>query len=202
MKRLLFSALTVSLLFSGFPSVLPVRAYAQHLKVPIPKPFGLEVGKTTEEEFKKFIARKGWDVVASGYRIIRDNITNPNITGYKVKGLPLEKLDSAYFWFYKGKLMKIDYRLSEDMAKSTFKTYYDLLVKKYGSPVRYRPPNLQDGEAVWNIRGVKILLYVPWVSSTTYLQYIDPELNRKADISDREVYRKITARKAKNNQGI
>ncbi len=98
--------------------------------------------------------------------------------------------------------MKIDYRLSEDMAKSTFKTYYNLLVKKYGPPASYQPPNLQAGEAIWNVGGVKIFLYVPWVSTTTYLQYIDPELNRKADISDREVYRKIIAQKAKNNQGI
>ncbi len=202
MRKLLVSVLTAGFFFSGFPLTGFTVASAQQQRVSVPRPFGLEVGKTTEEEFKKFVIKKGWNVVASGYRIIRDDITNPNVTGYQVKGLPLEKLDSAYFWFYKGKLMKIDYRLSEDMAKSTFKTYYDLLVKKYGPPASYQPPNLQAGEAIWNVGGVKIFLYVPWVSTTTYLQYIDPELNRKADISDREVYRKITAQKAKNNQGI
>ncbi|TCK02896.1 tetratricopeptide repeat protein [Phorcysia thermohydrogeniphila] len=167
-----------------------------------PSPFGLTVGVTTEDEFKEIVKNKGWQIVESGYRVIKNDISNPDVTGYKVAGLPLEKLKSAYFWFFKGKLMKIDYRLEEFMDKSTFYMYYDLLKNKYGTPLSYKKPQVSEGRALWKIGGVEIELYCPWVTTTTYLSYTDPDLYSKAAESDRAVYEEQTKKKAKSLEGI
>ncbi|MEO2068646.1 MAG: tetratricopeptide repeat protein [Desulfurobacteriaceae bacterium] len=167
-----------------------------------PSFFGLKVGFTTEEEFKKIVKDKGWKIEKAGHRIVKDDISNPNVTGYVVSGIPLEKISSAYFWFFKGKLMKIEYRLSESKDKSTFYTYYDLLRNKYGNPDSYTKPHLADGKAVWNIGGVEIKLFSPWVSEITYLTYTDLYLSSLADKSDREIYKEETKKEAKPLEGI
>ena len=67
----------------------------------IPSPFGLKLGLTTEEEFKEVAKRKGWEIEKSGYRIIRDNISNPNVTGYVIVGIPSKNLTQLIFGFLK-----------------------------------------------------------------------------------------------------
>jgi len=167
-----------------------------------PSPFGLTVGITSEDEFKEIVKAKGWRIEGSGYRIIKNDIVNPDVTGYKVTGLPLEKLNSAYFWFFKGTLMEIEYRLHESMDKSTFYMYYDLLKNKYGNPSSYTKPELANGRALWKVGGVEIELYCPWVGGTTYLFYTDPDLYSKAAESDKAVYEEQTKEKAKSLEGI
>jgi len=168
----------------------------------VPSPFGLTVGVTREEEFKEIVKNKGWKIAKSGYRVIKNDIVNPNVTGYKIVDLPLEKLKSAYFWFFKGKLMKIDYRLRESMDKSTFYMYYDLLKNKYGNPLSYTPPKLKDGKALWKVGGIEIELYSPWVTTITYLSYTDPNLYSQAAESDKAIYEEQTRKKAKSLEGI
>jgi TPR repeat protein len=162
-----------------------------------PSPFGLTVGVTTEDEFKEIVKNKGWQIVDSGYRVIKNNIVNPDVTGYKVVGLPLEKLKSAYFWFFKGKLMEIEYRLKESLDKSTFSLYYDLLKNKYGNPVIYT-----NTRALWRIGKVEVELYCSLFETTTYLLYKDPVLYLKAENSDRAIYEEQTKKKAKSLEGI
>ena len=98
--------------------------------------------------------------------------------------------------------MRIEYRLSESMNKSSFYTYYDLLKNKYGNPNTYVKPYLANGKAIWNIGGVEIKLYSPWVTGITYLTYTDPSLYSQANESDREIYQQETKHKAKLLEGI
>ncbi len=91
-----------------------------------PAPLGLELGKTTEKRFLNLVKQKGWRIEKSGYRIIKGDISNPDVTGYIISGIKLDKLDSATFWFYKSTLFKIIYTLRENMNKEAF-------VRRWGS---------------------------------------------------------------------
>jgi hypothetical protein len=55
------------------------------------------------------IAKEGGKVVDSGYKVIKGDVVNPNVEGVEVEGLPVDNLTSATFWFFKGKLYKIEY---------------------------------------------------------------------------------------------
>ncbi|EDP75970.1 hypothetical protein [Hydrogenivirga sp. 128-5-R1-1] len=167
-----------------------------------PAPFGLELGKTTEKEFLKVVKQKGWNIEKSGYRIIEADITNPDVTGYAISGINLDKLSEAVFWFYKGTLFKIVYTFSEDMQKNTFYLYFDQLKAKYGKPSSYRKPWLSDGEAVWRFGNVKLELYCPWVGRSTYILYVHTPLDRKAEKSDEAYYRKYIREKSKKTEGL
>ncbi|RMA97265.1 tetratricopeptide repeat protein [Hydrogenothermus marinus] len=168
----------------------------------IPKPFGLVVGKTTQEEFLRIVKERNWNISNKGYRIIKDDVSNPNIYGYFIDNINLKYLDTAKFWFYKGILMKIDYELSEDMGKNTFKVYYDKLKAKYGAPAIYREPYLAEGLAEWNFGNVKVILRVPWVSTYTYLTYEDIKLTQEADKDDEEYYKSYIQKTSKDIEGL
>ncbi len=169
------------------------------------KIFGLIMGKSTEVEFKNLVKRKGWKIVKAGNRIIKDDIVNPYVMGYVVKGLPLDKLDDAVFMFYRGKLMNVTYELREYMDKSTFYEYLDLLKQKHGQPTIYNPPRLQTGKAVWtnvNESDVTISLICPWVTSITYLICKDVKLSKKANSLDKKIYQEKIKKKAKQIEGF
>lgn len=167
-----------------------------------PRPFGLELGKTSEKEFLRTIKKKGWRVVESGYKVIEADITNPEVTGYIISGINLEKLKKASFWFYKGTLFKIVYTFNEDMEKSTFYLYFDQLRAKYGKPKSYIKPWLSNGEAVWVFGNIKLELYCPWVSRETYILYLHTPLNKKVKERDDFYYMKFIKEKSKNTEGL
>jgi len=168
----------------------------------IPKPFGLVVGITTQDEFLSIAKQKNWNIAKKGNRIIKDDISNPNVYGYFVDNINLNSLSTAKFWFYKGKLMSIEYVLYEDINKSTFKSYYDKLKAKYGAPVRYREPYLAQGLAEWDFGNVKIELSVPWVSRHTYLEYKDINLVKAADKDDEDYYESYIQKTSKDIEGL
>ena len=60
-----------------------------------PKPFGLILGKTTENEAISILQKEGGRIINTGYRIIKGDITNPNIKAVEFKGLPIENLIKA-----------------------------------------------------------------------------------------------------------
>jgi len=167
-----------------------------------PAPFGLELGKTTEKAFLKLVRQKGWHIEKSGYRIIEGDITNPDVAGYIISGIELDRLDSATFWFYKGTLFKIVYTLREDMNKKTFYLYLDQLKAKYGKPVSYTKPWLANGEAIWKFGSVELSLYCPWVGRETYIVYVHTTLDRKAEKSDEAYYRKYIREKSKKLEAL
>ncbi len=167
-----------------------------------PTPFGLELGKTTEKEFLSLVKQKGWRIEKSGYRIIEGDLTNPDVTGYIISGINLDRLESATFWFYKGTLFKIVYTLSENMDKKTFYLYFDQLKAKYGKPISYTKPWLANGEAVWRFGNVKLSLYCPWVGRKTYIMYVHTALDRQAEKSDEAYYRKYIREKSKKLEAL
>ena len=167
-----------------------------------PSPFGLKLGKTTEGEFLKVVEDRGWRVEKSGYRIIKGDVSNPEVSGYQIGGINLDKLSQAFFWFYKGVLFQVEYRLYENMSKETFKYYYEQLRAKYGRPSVYREPWLQNGRAVWKFRNVTLELYSPWVGRVTYLTYTHRRLNAEAERSDKKHYREYIKRKSRTTEGI
>jgi hypothetical protein len=167
-----------------------------------PAPFGLNLGKTTEEEFLSVVKSKGWTVGKSGYRIIKGDITNPDVTGYLISGIDIERLDEAYFWFYKGKLFQIEYRLAENMNKETFYLYYDQLKAKYSNPVAFTKPWLADGRALWRFGEVEVELFVPWVSRITYLTYTHRTLYKQSEKSDEVYYRNYIKKKGGSTEGL
>lgn len=167
-----------------------------------PSIFGLRIGYATEDDFVKTVKQKGWKIIKSGYKVIRSDIVNPNVKGYIVSGIPLQKLDSAVFWFFKGVLFEVNYTFTETMNKSTFYTYYDLLRKKYGSPEMYTRPHLSDGRAKWSKGDVLIELHAPWARPNTYLEYVNLTVWDEAANSDDEIYKKEIDKKSKSLEGI
>jgi len=112
MKKLLTFALLVFLSLLAFKNF----AFAQQK----PEPFGLKLGISTKEETMNVIAKEGGRVVNSGYKVIKGDVVNPNVEGVEVERLPVDNLTSATFWFFKGKLYKIEYRFPLSMNKEEF----------------------------------------------------------------------------------
>jgi hypothetical protein len=181
MKKLLTFALLV------FISLL---VFAQQK----PEPFGLKLGISTKEETMKVISKEGGRVVDSGYKVIKGDVVNPNVEGVVVRRLPVDNLVSATFWFFKGKLYKIEYLFPLSMEKEEFYVVYEQLRKKYGNPRRYVRPYLADGVAEWNFGDVRMSLIAPWVSRSMYLIYEHTPTAREVEKSDQEVFNKETAK--------
>jgi len=181
MKKLLTFALLV---------FLSLLAFAQQK----PEPFGLKLGISTKEETMKVIAKEGGRVINSGYRVIKGDVVNPNVEGVVVRRLPVDNLVSATFWFFKGKLYKIEYLFPLSMEKEEFYMVYEQLKKKYGNPKRYVKPYLADGVAEWNFGDVRMSLIAPWVSESMYLIYEHTPTAREVEKSDQEVFNKETAK--------
>ena len=181
MKKLLTFALLV---------FLSLLAFAQQK----PEPFGLKLGISTKEENMNVIAKEGGRVINSGYRVIKGDVVNPNVEGVVVRRLPVDNLVSATFWFFKGKLYKIEYLFPLSMEKEEFYMVYEQLKKKYGNPRRYVKPYLADGIAEWNFGDVRMSLIAPWVSESMYLIYEHTPTAREVEKSDQEVFNKETAK--------
>uniref|UniRef100_A0A7C5X1Y2 Uncharacterized protein n=1 Tax=Thermocrinis ruber TaxID=75906 RepID=A0A7C5X1Y2_9AQUI len=169
---------------------LSLLAFAQQK----PEPFGLKLGISTKEETMNVIAKEGGRVINSGYRVIKGDVVNPNVEGVVVRRLPVDNLVSATFWFFKGKLYKIDYLFPLSMEKEEFYMVYEQLKKKYGNPKRYVRPYLADGVAEWNFGDVRMSLIAPWVSESMYLIYEHTPTAREVEKSDQEVFNKETAK--------
>jgi thioredoxin-related protein len=102
---------------------LSLLAFAQQK----PEPFGLKLGISTKEETMNVIAKEGGRVINSGYRVIKGDVVNPNVEGVVVRRLPVDNLVSATFWFFKGKLYKIEYLFPLSMEKEEFYMVYEQL---------------------------------------------------------------------------
>lgn len=162
-----------------------------------PQPFGLKLGVSTKEETLEIIKNEGGKITESGYKVIKGDITNPNVEGVEVKGLPVDNLSYATFWFFKGKLYMIVYHFPLSMNKEEFYVLFEQLKKRYGQPKRYVKPWLANGIAVWNFGDVRMTLSAPWVSWEMYLIYEHLPLVKEVEKSDAEVYHRETAKPKK-----
>ena len=162
-----------------------------------PQPFGLKLGISTKEETLEIIKKEGGKITESGYKVIKGDITNPNVEGIEVKGLPVDNLSHATFWFFKGKLYMIVYHFPLSMNHDEFYVLSDQLKKTYGQPKRYVRPWLANGLAVWDFGDVRITLSAPWASWTMYLTYEHIPLAKEVEKSDAEVYHRETAKPKK-----
>ncbi len=162
-----------------------------------PEPFDLKLGITTKSEALKIIRQEGGRVVSQGYKIIKGRIVNPNVEGVEVKGLPVDGLISATFWFYKDKLYLIEYTFPLSMNKEEFTVVYNQLRAKYGAPKRFVKPWLADGVAEWGFGDIVVRLSAPWVSWNMYLTYEHIPLSEEVEKSDQEVFQKETAKPKK-----
>ena len=179
------------------------RSCYKYKKVKIyPKPFGLKLGYSTKSEFSTILKKKNWVIKTKGYKIIKDNISSPNVYGYFIENINLKNLKIAKFWFYKDTLMQITYILYDDMNKSTFKSYYDKLKAKYGKPDKYTEPHLADGYAEWNFMDIKIKLICPWTSKYAYLIYENDYLVKLADKDDQKYYQDYIKKTSKDIEGL
>jgi len=185
MKKLLTFALLV---------FLSLFAFAQQK----PEPFGLKLGISTKEETMSVIEKEGGKVVGSGYKVIKGDVVNPNVEEVEVERLPVDNLTSATFWFFKGKLYRIEYRFPLSMEKEEFDVIFEQLRKKYGNPRRYVRPYLEDGVAEWNFGDVRMTLTAPWVSEDMYLIYEHTPTAMEVEKNDQEVFdEEITKRPMK-----
>ncbi len=175
MKKLLTFALLV---------FLSLVAFAQQK----PEPFGLKLGISTKEETMKVIEKEGGRVVDSGYKVIKADVVNPNVEGVEVERLPVYNLASATFWFFKGKLYKIEYCFPLSMNKEEFDVIFEQLKRKYGNPRRYVRPYIADGIAEWDFGDVRMTLTAPWASDDMYLIYEHTPTAREVEKNDREVF--------------
>jgi len=183
MKKLLTFALLV---------FLSLFAFAQQK----PEPFGLKLGISTKEETMKVIAKEGGRLVGSGYKVIKGDVVNPNVEGVKVERLPVDNLVSATFWFFKGKLYKIEYLFPLSMDKEEFYVISEQLRKKYGNPRRYVRPYLADGIAEWNFGDVRMILTAPWGFEDMHLTYEHTPTAMEVEKNDQEVFEEEIAKRS------
>jgi len=161
-----------------------------------PEPFGLKLGISTKEETMNAIAKEGGRVVGSGYKVIKGDVVNPNVEGVKVERLPVDNLVSATFWFFKGKLYRIEYIFPLSMNKEEFYVISEQLRKKYGNPRRYVEPYLADGVAEWDFGDVRMSLIAPWVSWSMYLTYEHTTTAMEVEKNDQEVFDEEIAKRS------
>jgi hypothetical protein len=183
MKKLLTFALLV---------FLSLLAFAQQK----PEPFGLKLGISIKEETMNVIAKEGGRVVDSGYKVIKGDVVNTNVEGVVVRRLPVDNLVSATFWFFKGKLYKIEYRFPLSMNKEEFYVIFEQLRKKYGNPKRYVRPYLADGIAEWNFGDVRMSLIAPWGFGDMYLTYEHTLTAIEVEKNDKEVFDEEIAKRS------
>jgi len=162
-----------------------------------PKPFGLILGKTSKSETMSILKKEGGRIVKTGYRVIKGDIVNPNVEGVTVKGLPVENLSQATFWFFQGVLFQIVYEFPLSMEKEEFYILFNQLKSKYGKPSKFIKPYLADGLALWKIKDVEIKLIAPWVSWNMYLTYTHVPLNKKVEADNERVFREATSKPKK-----
>ena len=161
-----------------------------------PEPFGLKLGISTKEETMKVIAKEGGRIVGSGYKVIKGDVVNPNVEGVEVERLPVDNLVSATFWFFKGKLYRIEYIFPLSMKKEEFYVISEQLKKKYGNPRRYVEPYLADGVAEWDFGDVRMSLIAPWVSWSMYLTYEHTTTAMEVEKNDQEVFDEEIAKRS------
>jgi hypothetical protein len=162
-----------------------------------PKPFGLILGKTTENEAISILQKEGGRIINTGYRIIKGDITNPNIKAVEFKRLPIENLIKARTWFYQGTLFEIVYFFPISMNKDEFYVLYKQLESKYGKPAKYVKPWLADGLALWKFKDIEVKITAPWVSDEMYLNYKHVPFSKKAEQSDKEILKQETSKPKK-----
>jgi len=162
-----------------------------------PKPFGLILGKTTENEAISILQKEGGRIINTAYRIIKGDITNPNIKAVEFKRLPIENLIKARTWFYQGTLFEIVYFFPILMNKDEFYVLYKQLESKYGKPAKYVKPWLADGLALWKFKDIEVKITAPWVSDEMYLKYTHVPFSKKAEQSDKEILKQETSKPKK-----
>lgn len=162
-----------------------------------PRPFGLILGKTSKSEAIAILEKEGGRIVNSGYRVIKGDIANPNVEGVTFKGLPVENLSEATFWFFQGVLFQITYEFPLSMSKEEFYVLFNQLKSKYGKPSRYVKPYLADGLALWKFGNVEVKLLAPWVSRGMYVTYTHTPLYKRAEADDQRVFRESTSKPKK-----
>jgi hypothetical protein len=160
-------------------------------------PFGLRLGVDTPETVKKVVMANGGVIKEEGNKIIKQDIVNPDIYGLKVENLNVDYLDYAMFWFYKGRLYKIEYVFPLNMEHEEFYLIDKKLRAKYGNPSRYVKPYLADGVAVWRNGDIEIKLLAPWVSWSMYLTYTHKPLESQALNSDNYYLNKTLSKPSK-----
>ena len=160
-------------------------------------PFGLRLGVDTPETVKKVVMANGGVVEEEGNKIIKQDIVNPDIYGFKVENLNVDYLDYAMFWFYKVKLYQIEYVFPLNMEHEEFYLIGKKLRAKYGNPSRYVKPYLADGVAVWRNGDIEIKLLAPWVSRSMYLTYTHKQLESQALSSNNYYLNKTLSKPSK-----
>lgn len=191
-KQTVAAAAALLLVFAALPSFAAEK----------PMPFGLQIGVSTSRDALAVIEAEGGRITRSGNRIISGDIVNPAVEGMIVEGLKIEGLREARFWFLNGTLMGIDYDFPASMSKSEFYRLLDLLREKYGKPIQLQRPQLAEGIAVWRSGDVETRLSVPWVASSTSLEYRSISLVKKAAVEDRKVYERENRATARRQKGI
>lgn len=110
-------------------------------KADAPQPFNMTMGKTNLSEAREIWLAEGAEVGGDGYGDAKpsygdsdpDGVANKRVVLVDVKGLPLDRLESARFGFFDQTLYLIKYSF-EDGAD--FEKIYLQVVAKYGHPKR------------------------------------------------------------------
>lgn len=173
----------------GLVIIISILFFTSSVFAKEPKPFGLILGKTSESEAISVLKKEGGKVINTGYRVIKGNIINPNVKAVEFKGLPIEDLIKATFWFYQGTLFEIVYTFPLSMNKDEFYVLYNQLKTKYGKPRKLVKPWLADGIALWKFKNIEVKIVAPWTSFNMYLIYTHIPLSKKADQSDNEIFK-------------
>lgn len=161
-----------------------------------PTPFDLIFGQTNREEAYKILQGQGGTLETEGYRVIKDDISNPNIIGAFFRGVKIDGVMTTKAWFYKDTIMTLNYELS-----SSFKTFYDQLKERYGTPTKSRSGFGGEEYAIWKFKDVDLELVHPFMGTFT-MSYTYIPLWGKSKQDDSTHYSETTKEKAKKQKGF
>lgn len=192
------AAILACVLLSGHPAEAGSRKQAKETKKDLkeaPQPFGLVFGKSSRADALKTLQEQGGRITSAGRRIIKDELSNPDVEGYFLSGVQLEGVHQTKVWFYRETLMGIDYILSV-----SFKTIFDQLREKYGAPAS-EGEGFGETHASWRFKDVVLSLDKSFIGDLM-LSYRHTPLYGDAKQSDNRYYSQITKEKAKSQQGF
>jgi len=173
-------------------------------EAPAPQPFDLVLGKATLSDAQETWKREGATVTGQGYGDAKpsyvdndpDGVGNERVLLLDVKGLPLERLQTARFGFFDDKLYFVKYEFE---SGADFDKIYLQVSAKYGAP--QRRSGFGDEFFEWRFGQVVLTMEKKFIGQHTMVFLHEPILrNVKASHSD--VYALHIKAKAQKQKGF
>lgn len=182
----------------------PAKKSSQAPTSPTPQPFDLVLGKATLASAQETWLREGAKAIGEGFGDAKpsyvdndpDGVANERVLIVDVKGLPVERLQSARFGFFDNTLYLVKYQFE---AGADFDNIFKQVSSKYGTP--HRRGGFGDEVVEWRFGQVILTMEKKFIGNHTMLFLHEPLL-RKVKTSHSEVYAHHIQTKAHAQKGF